>query len=254
MPGNEELRIRRLRSRDQIRLRPGTVAGVILAAGLVLGLSLLSQRVSLTPMIETLEDRVRGLGTWGPVFYGLIYVAAVAALVPSSPLTMAAGAIFGPTVGTATASLASTTGAAVSFLISRYLARGLVTRKLGGHPRFAAIDREVSRSGVLIVALLRLSPAVPFGLQNYLYGLTGIRFGPYVLTSWAAMLPGTLMYAYIGYLGRASLDSAVVTGRTRSRAEWAFLAVGLIATVAVTIVVTRLARRALKESESMARP
>jgi uncharacterized membrane protein YdjX (TVP38/TMEM64 family) len=236
-----------------IRLRPGTVAGVILAAALVLGLSLLSRRVSPTPMIKTLEGRVRGLGTWGPVLYGLIYVAAVAALVPSWPLTVAAGAVFGLTVGTVTASLASTTGAALSFLISRYLARGLVTRKFAGHPQFAAIDREVSRSGALIVALLRLSPAVPFGLQNYLYGLTGIGFGTYLLTSWAAMLPGTVMYAYLGYLGRAGLDAAGGSARTRTPLEWTLLAVGLVATVAVTLVVTRLARRALREAETEVR-
>ena len=162
-------------------------------------------------------------------------MAAVVAFVPASALTLAAGAVFGLAVGTVTASLASTTGAAASFLISRYLARGLVTRKFGDDPRFAAIDREISRSGALIVALLRLSPAVPFGLQNYLYGLTGIGFWTYLLTSWAAMLPGTVMYVYLGYLGRAGLDAAGGSGRTRTPLEWALLAVGLAATVAVTL-------------------
>jgi uncharacterized membrane protein YdjX (TVP38/TMEM64 family) len=233
-----------------IRLRPATVAGVILVIGLVVALVLVPRRIPLSAAIEALEDRVRGFGTWGPVIFGLVYVAAVVALVPSSALTIAAGAVFGPTVGTVTASLASTTGAALSFLISRYLARGLVTRRLADHPQFAAIDREVSRSGALIIALLRLSPAVPFGLQNYLYGLTGIGFGTYLLTSWAAMLPGTVMYAYLGYLGRAGLDAAGPTGQTRSPAEWALLAVGLVATVTVTIFVTRLARRALREAEA----
>jgi uncharacterized membrane protein YdjX (TVP38/TMEM64 family) len=162
---------------------------------------------------------------------------------------VAAGAVYGMAVGTVTASLASTSGAAVSFLISRHLARGLVTRRFAEHPAFAAVDREISRKGALIVALLRLSPAVPFGLQNYLYGLTGIGFGTYLVTSWAAMLPATVMYVYLGCLGRAGLEATGAAGRTRSPAEWAFLAVGLIATVAITLIVTRLVRRALRESE-----
>jgi uncharacterized membrane protein YdjX (TVP38/TMEM64 family) len=249
MPADKSSHIRYSPSRDLIRPRPATVAGLILAVGLVVVLVLLSRRIPLSATIGTLEDRVRDLGTWGPLIFGLVYVAAVVAFVPSSALTIAAGAVFGLTVGTVTASLASTTGAALSFLISRYLARGLVTRRFAGHPRFAALDREVSRSGVLIVALLRLSPAVPFGLQNYLYGLTGIGFGRYLLTSWAAMLPGSVMYAYLGYLGRAGLDAAEESGRTRTPLEWALLAVGLLATVAVTIVVTRLARKALREPE-----
>src|SRR3954452_12169271 len=201
MPGNQDRRSRRLSFGGLTRPRPRTIAGVIFAAGLVLGLFLLSRRVPLTPIIAELEDRVRALGAWGPLIFGLVYIAAVVAFVPSSALTIAAGAVFGLTVGTVTASLASTAGAAASFLISRYLARGLVTRKLGADPRFAALDREISRSGALIVALLRLSPAVPFGLQNYLYGLTGIGFWTSLLTSWIAMLPGTVMYVYLGYLG-----------------------------------------------------
>lgn len=220
----------------------------LLAAGLLLGLVLLSRRVPLMPVVEALEDWVRGLGPWGPLIFGLIYVAAVLALFPSSALTIAAGAVFGPTVGTVTASLASTAGAAAAFLISRHLARGLVTRRLGADPRLASIDREITRSGALIVALLRLSAAVPFGLQNYLYGLTGIGFRTYLLTSWVAMLPGTMMYIYLGHLGRAGLDAAGDSGRTRTPSEWAVLAVSLAATITVTLLVTRLARRALREA------
>ena len=244
--GNEDLRGR------PSPFRPAVIAGGILVVALLLGLLILSRRVPLGPMIARLENSVQDLGAWGPLIFGLVYVAAVVALVPASALTLAAGAVFGLAVGTVTASLASTAGAAAAFLISRYLARGLVTRKLGDDPRFAAIDREISRSGALIVALLRLSPAVPFGLQNYLYGLTGIGFRTYLLTSWIAMLPGTVMYVYLGYLGRAGLDAAGGSGRTRTPLEWALLAVGLAATVAVTLLVTRLARRALREAESRA--
>jgi uncharacterized membrane protein YdjX (TVP38/TMEM64 family) len=249
MPGNEDQRYRESLSRDANRFRPAAVAGAMLVIGLALGLLIFSRRVPLAPVIKKLETWVQGLGIWGPLLYGMVYVVAVAAFVPSWPLTVASGAIFGVAMGTVTASLASTTGAAVSFLISRYLARGLVSRKFAEHPRFAAIDREISRKGALIVALLRLSPAVPFGIQNYLYGLTGIGFGTYLLTSWAAMLPGTSVYVYLGYLGRAGLDAAGEDGPSRSPVEWALLAVGLIATAAVTLIISRLAHRALREAE-----
>jgi uncharacterized membrane protein YdjX (TVP38/TMEM64 family) len=180
------------------------------------------------------------------VVFGLIYVAAVVLVVPGSALTLAAGAIFGLPVGLVTVSLSSTTGAALAFLIGRYLARDAVARKVQQYPRFEAIDRAVSAGGWKIVALLRLSPAVPFNLQNYLYGLTGIHFWTCVLTSWVTMLPGTFLYVYLGQLGRAGLE-ATGGGRTRSPAEWALLGVGLLATVFVTVYVTRLARRALRD-------
>jgi uncharacterized membrane protein YdjX (TVP38/TMEM64 family) len=226
---------------------PMVVFKSVILIGLLIGLLVLARRVSLSPLIAAIEGFVRDLGLWGPLVFGLVYVAAVVALVPASALTLAAGTLFGLVVGTVTVSLAATMGAALSFLIARYLARDAVARKLGGDPRFAALDRAIARSGWVIVALTRLSPAVPFALQNYLYGLTDIPFWTYVLTSWVAMLPGTLMYVYLGHIGRASLDAAAgAGGPTRTPGEWALLIVGLLATVAVAVFVGLLARRAMR--------
>jgi uncharacterized membrane protein YdjX (TVP38/TMEM64 family) len=200
-----------------------------------------------------LEVWINGLGIWGALVFGLVYVSAVVALLPGSALTLAAGALFGLVGGTVVASLASTTGAALAFLIGRYLARDRIAARLHHYPRFNAIDRAIGESGWKIVALLRLSPAVPFNLQNYLYGVTAIRFWPCVLTSWMTMLPATFMYVYLGHLGRESLEAAA-GGATRSRspAEWALLIAGLIATVAVTVYVTHLARKALRQHAALA--
>ncbi|HZW31908.1 MAG TPA: VTT domain-containing protein, partial [Isosphaeraceae bacterium] len=104
-----------------------------------------------------------------------------------------------------------------------------------------------------IVALLRLSPLVPFNLQNYLYGLTAIRFWPCVLTSWVAMLPGTVLYVYLGHAGRAGLE-ALAGRRGRSPAEWTLLAVGLAATLLVSVYVTALARRAIRRVSPATEP
>lgn len=221
---------------------------------LVLAIALISRQLPVRSAIQQLEDRIEGLGIWGSVLFGLLYVAAVLALLPGSALTLAAGALFGLVGGTIVASLASTAGAALAFLIGRYLARRRIQALLPRYPRFDAMDKAVNKNGWKIVALLRLSPAVPFNLQNYLYGLTGIRFWPYLLTSWLAMLPTTFLYVYLGDLGREGLQ--VADGhekRSRSNAEWAMLIVGLLATIALTVYLTRLARKTLRQMPSFSR-
>jgi uncharacterized membrane protein YdjX (TVP38/TMEM64 family) len=201
--------------------------------------------------VRALGQWVEDFGVWAPIVYGLIYTLAVVLLIPGSVLTLAAGAIFGLVLGTITASVASTTGGALAFLISRYVARRQILAKLEQYPKFGAIDTAISESGWQIVAMLRLSPAVPFNLQNYLYGLTGIRFWTCVMTSWLAMLPGTVLYVYLGQVGRAGIEAAAGE-RSRSPAEWVLLAVGLAATIGVTVYVTRLARRALARHKALA--
>ncbi|SRR5579883_256419 len=220
---------------------------------IVLSIVLIFRQLSVGPVVQALAGWVEGLGFWGPLAFGLIYVVGVVALIPGSALTLTAGALFGLIGGTIIASLASTSGAALAFLVGRYLVRDRIAAKLQRSPRFDAIDKAISKSGWKIVALLRLSPAVPFNLQNYLYGLTGIRFWPYVLTSWLTMLPATFMYVYLGDIGRESLQAAAGgTERARTPVEWAILIVGLIATVAVTVYLTRLARRALRQQINVA--
>jgi len=219
---------------------------------LIVGSILLSlRRVPVGPLIEAVEQWIAGLGFWGPVVFGLLYIVAVLLLIPGSAWTLAAGALFGLLGGTIVTSLSSTTAAALAFLIARYLARDWVVRKVHRYPRFIAIDRAIREGGWRIVALLRLSPAVPFTLQNYFYGLTGIRFWPCLLTSWLAMLPGTFLYVYLGHVGRVSVEAAGAA-HERSPAEWAMLFVGMQATVAVTFYVTRLARKALRERTDVA--
>jgi uncharacterized membrane protein YdjX (TVP38/TMEM64 family) len=146
--------------------------------------------------------------------------------------------------------VASTTAAALAFLIARYFAREAIEKKAAGNPKFDAIDRAIGAKGWKIVALLRLSPAIPFSLGNYLYGLTSIRFWPYVLSSWIAMLPGTFLYVYLGHAGAQGLQAAA--GETADTGRLVLLGVGLVATIAVTIYVTVLALRAIREQTDIA--
>jgi uncharacterized membrane protein YdjX (TVP38/TMEM64 family) len=190
---------------------------------------------------------VNGLGIWGPVVFILGYAVAVVAFVPGSVLTLAAGAIFGLAAGTVYVLIAATLGATGAFLVSRHFARRVIERRLAGNPRFAAIDRAVAAQGRRIVFLLRLSPAFPFTLLNYALGLTNVRLADYVTAS-IGMLPGTLLYVYYGKLAGDVAALAGGAAPERDAAYYTVLALGLAATVAVTTVVTRIARRALAEA------
>ena len=227
--------------------RLATAIEVVSVVSILLSLAAIARRLPIEDLLGALGDWVEGLGPWGPLAFGAVYVVAVVLLVPASALTIASGAVFGPIVGTITASIASNLGAALALLIGRYLARDLVAQRLQGSPKFEAIDRAVGEGGWRVVALLRLSPLVPFNVQNYVYGITRIGFWPCVLASWAAMLPGTFLYVYLGHVGRAGIEAASGGGAGRSPAEWALIAVGLIATVVVTVYVGRLARRAMAD-------
>ena len=192
--------------------------------------------------LGVLQNWIEGLGIWGPLALGLLYIVGALLFVPGTVLTLAAGAIFGLGWGMVIVSLASTTAAALAFLIARYVAREKVRRQVEQSPKLTAVDRAIGEQGWKIVALLRLSPAVPFNLQNYLYGVTSIRFWPCVLTSWLAMLPGTFLYVYA-----ASLAKTAAAGRGTSWAKWTLRGIGGLAILVATVYVARLARKAIQE-------
>jgi uncharacterized membrane protein YdjX (TVP38/TMEM64 family) len=125
--------------------------------------------------MQALSGWLAGLGWWGPLLYGVLYVGATVLLIPGAVITIAAGALFGLWRGTLLVSLASTTGAALAFLLARSLARERVARLAQHRPMFHAMDQAIGEGGWKVVALLRLSPVIPFNVQNYLYGLTPIR-------------------------------------------------------------------------------
>jgi uncharacterized membrane protein YdjX (TVP38/TMEM64 family) len=190
---------------------------------------------------------VAGLGAFGPLVFIAGYAAAVVAFVPGSALTLASGAIFGVAKGTVLVFAAALLGSTASFLVARHLARAAIEKRLAGDARFAAIDRAIGSEGRKIVFLLRLSPIFPFNLLNYGLGLTRVRLVDYVIAG-AGMLPGTLLYVYLGSAAGEAVAAAGGAAPGRSAAEWALFGVGLAATVVVTVSVTRIARRALREA------
>ena len=228
----------------------GSKAKWIGLALVVAGLFVAARLLPLDEWIAHLQGWVESFGPWGMVVYIGIYILAALLFVPGSAMTLAAGPLFGLGLGTLAVSVASTTAAGLAFLIARYLARDAVAARAAGNAKFEAVDRAIGNKGWRIVALLRLSPAMPFSLGNYLYGLTSIRFWPYLLASWVAMLPGTFMYVYLGYAAAEGLSAASggpgAAGGAASTGKLALMVVGLVATVAVTIYVTVLAMRAVR--------
>ena len=78
--------------------------------------------------------------------------------------------------------------ASVSFLIARYFSRDRILKLVEGNKKFLAIDKVIGENGFRVVTLLRLRPLLPFSLGNYLYGLTSVKFVPYVLGRFASCI------------------------------------------------------------------
>ena len=190
---------------------------------------------------------VDGLGVSGPLVFIAGYALAVIAFLPGSLLTLAGGAIFGVVRGALYVFVAAVLGASGAFLVARHLARHAVERRLAGNARFTAIDRAVGAEGRKIVFLLRLSPVFPFNVLNYALGLTRVTFGDFLVAS-IGMVPGTLLYVYYGKLAGDVATLASGAAVEKGAGYYAVLALGLVATIVVTTLVTRTARRALDEA------
>ncbi len=223
----------------------GRIKMVLILIALV-GLLALGRALHLHERLKDVLVWIGHLGPLGMFIFVAIYIGATVLFLPGSILTLGAGVLFGVLKGTVLVSVGSTVGATAAFLIGRYLAREWVSRKIEGNPRFKAIDDAVAREGWKIVLLTRLSPVFPFNLLNYAFGLTKVSLKHYFFASWLGMLPGTVMYVYIGSLA-GSLAGLAAGGHTRTTGEWVLYIIGLLATVAVTVFVTRIARQALKQ-------
>lgn len=223
---------------------------VAIAAALVLAVVAL-RTWHVDQQLLAFVDWIRGAGATGVVAFVVAYVLACVFFVPAVLFTLGAGFAYGPLQGTLVVWLAASIGATVAFVLGRTVARDAIAARVAGNAKFAAIDRAVGEQGFKIVLLTRLSPAFPFTLLNYAYGLTRVGLRDYVAGSVIGMVPGTAMYVYIGSL----VTSVSALGGDRPSggvAQQVFYFVGLAATVLVTVVVTRVARRALAQATGTA--
>jgi uncharacterized membrane protein YdjX (TVP38/TMEM64 family) len=210
---------------------------------------------AMQPLLDWLaasEQFFQNLGWLGLLAFGLLMTAAGIASLPLSPLAIAAGVMFGLGKGLLAVQLGTTLSAAVNFLISRHIARDLVARKISTHPKFRAVDAAVGREGWKIVAMLRLVPT-PFGLLNYAFGLTAVRFVPYLLATAVTIIIPNTFFTWLGATAQAGLQAALGAGRPRHPMETVFMLIGLGAAFAVMFYTTKLARAAIaRRDESLA--
>jgi len=196
-------------------------------------------------VVARFREWVGDFGSMAPLIYGLGYIVFVVLLIPGGALTLGAGITFGLGLGVLTVFVAANIGTALAFLIARYFLRSRVEHWLAGREKLTAVDRAVESQGWRVVALTRLSPVFPFNVQNYFYGVTGVSFGGYVLASLIGMLPGTVLYVYIGAAGAGVASAA---GGAASWGQTILFVAGLIATLIVVVLVTRVAKRELERA------
>jgi len=199
----------------------------------------------MNPLAE-LAARVDHAGPWAPALFIGLYVIGSLAFVPGAVLTLIAGAVFGLARGIPIVFTGAVLGSSAAFGLARTLAREPVTRWLARDPRAAAVSDAVADRGLLIVVLLRLSPVFPYNVLNYALGASQVRYRDFLIGS-LGMLPGTVLYTYYGKVVGDVAALAAGTAPPRGTGYYVLLAVGLAATLLVTIVITRAARRALAQ-------
>jgi uncharacterized membrane protein YdjX (TVP38/TMEM64 family) len=224
--------------------RYATAARYLVAALVVGGVALMFLTPDRAGILSRTLIWVRGAGLAGPVLYAAAYVVATVLLFPGSLISLGAGFVFGPVVGTLIVSPASVIGACLAFLLGRFLVRDWIERRVAERAPMLALDQAIGQGGFTAVVLLRLSPAFPFNLLNYALGLTRVRFRDYALASFVGMLPGTILNVYLGSLF-ADMDALLRDGNSDGGA-WsvALLVVGIAATVAVAALIGRFGLRA----------
>ena len=200
----------------------------------------------LQPYLPGFTAWVAALGVWGPITFVAVYILGVVCLMPVFLLTIASGAIFGVVHATIYVMTGSLIGAFLAFLISRYLIRDIVARRIAANPRLHAIDRAVGDDGRRLVFFLRLSPVVPFVASNYVLGVTRVKLVDFMLGT-LGLAPIVISYSAFG---EAAGATNAATGK--SALSWPVLALGIAATVFLAWLITRIAQKAIAEAEARA--
>src|SRR6266516_1849576 len=216
--------------------KKGAVARLIALTVVVIVLFLAMKFLPVQQWLRSFNDWVAQMGTAGIFIFIGVYAVATVLLAPGAILTIGAGFAFGLWKGFLAVSGGATIGAALAFLVARFIARDKIEAIAQRNDKFRKIDNAIGKQGAKLIFLLRLIPVIPFNLSNYFYGLTGVRFWPYLVASWIGMMPGTFIYIYIGVASKAAVEAAARGDAVKhSWKYWTFLGVGLFATIIVTI-------------------
>jgi uncharacterized membrane protein YdjX (TVP38/TMEM64 family) len=165
-------------------------------------ISIWAYRAGITP--EMLQAWVASLGIWAPIGFVLLYGVATIAVVPGGFFDLTGGALFGPYLGSVLDLIGGTLGAALAFLVARYIARDWLEARAG--PRLQSVMRSVREEGWQFVAFVRLVPIFPYNIVNYLLGLTRIPFLHYLAATVVFMAPSTVAYTWLGFAGKKVME------------------------------------------------
>ncbi|WP_016952229.1 TVP38/TMEM64 family protein [Anabaena sp. PCC 7108] len=223
---------------------------LLLLGFLVVTLIIAAKNFQLQENLHTSVVWIQNLGFFGPIVFIIIYNLATLLLIPGSLLTLKGGFIFGVFWGSIYVLIAAIIGATLAFLVGRYLSRDWIYQQLEKHPKFKIIDQAVAEEGWKIVLLTRLSPIFPFNLLNYAFGITQVSLKDYILGS-IGIVPGTVMYVYMGSITAniAMISTAHQSTNPETHIwQWVMQSVGLLATITVTIYITKIAQKALDKS------
>ena len=223
--------------KERPRWWPWAIAGFLLLV-LCLGWFLLPLR----EWIEALQSWLLGLGLWGVFIFAIILIVMTFFPAPDWPLPVAAGYVYGFWAFPLTyASIAF--ASVLAFLAARYLLRDKIRSLLNRRPKYRSLDKAVADDGWQVVVLMRLSPIVPFNLQNYALGVTAIPFLQYLTATLIGIVPGIAIYVYFGIFGKG-------LGNGLSVLDWVMFGLGVLATVALAVLVARKTKTNFAQQKS----
>jgi uncharacterized membrane protein YdjX (TVP38/TMEM64 family) len=217
-------------------LRSPATWKLLVVAAVLIALLIAAREFPIIEWVKSFATWAREFGLGGALIYGVVFGVVSILMAPCLPLTIIAGFTFGWAHGVIAVMLGIAIGAAFGFLFARYAARGAIADKIARNPRFNAIDQAIAKDGWKIVGLLRMCP-VPFGITNYLYGLTAIDFWRYMAATIVGMLPATICFVYLGAFGKETLDGP------RHPVQYVLGGLTLAAMIAVVFILGRIARR-----------
>lgn len=217
---------------------------LLIGAGLIL---LIGLGVTIIVMLwsSPLKERLMSIGELGPsapIVYALVFAIGTVLFLPGSILSLVAGALFGPFIGSLVVFFGASVGATAAFLIARNLIRHRIEDRLRSTPTLEALDHAVSADGLMTSILVRLSPVIPFNLLNYVLGGTSMRFTHFLL-GLIAMLPATILYVSFGALAS---DLAGIEQHSDFRST-ILTFIGIMATLVVVIRLQKGARERLDQ-------
>lgn len=178
--------------------------------------------------VRKIQTWVQDLGALGPIVFILIYIVACVFFIGGIPITVVGALAFGPIKGALLSTTGATLGGGVAFLIARYAGRDMVERWVKENKGLSKIDEGVKKHGWRMVMITRLVPLFPFNLQNFVYGITKVKFSTFMVISWFCMLPAAIAFSFMA--------GSVVKGEGDLGKTFLYLGIGAIFFVFITLL------------------